>query len=142
MKKTILGLMAVVTIFASCKKDKTEASLPVTKENVTGSYTIVSVTSKTAATPEKDVTNDIMEPCEKDDVIMPKVNNEMEYLDAGTKCDPDGSYSDTWSLAGDVISADSYSGKVISLTAKTMVIVQTGSSNGISFELKTTLSRK
>ena len=92
--------MLLSSIFTSCKKDDDNNDRSArTKENLSGSYVLVSAIAK-SGTLELDITNNenFLPSCTKDDVITLNSDNSFVSTDAGVKCTPDGSYSGTWSL--------------------------------------------
>lgn len=135
-----LVLFAAAT-FSACKKDKDDEALAVTKENLVGTYTVVSIKWIVGGT-EKDMTNDLMDPCEKDDQIIFKADATLQYKDAGTVCSPAGDDTGTWSVSGSKVTIDGTANTVKSLTSSTLVFEDTFSGNGASYTARTTLSKK
>jgi hypothetical protein len=133
MKKLFLGAMALSLLAVSCKKDDTPANVTPTKENLTGSYKLTAMTVQ--GNNVFDNANDnmnIYESCQRDDIY--KLNADMTYqvVDAGTVCNPDGSYDGTdWELlANNQISLDGNTLTITSFDGKTLKV--TGSQAGIT----------
>ena len=135
MKKNIqFPIVAVLTVLMlsfGCKKTKDEAVSP-TKENLAGTYKLLSIKVKTSGAAEEDVTDDYLETCQKDDLY--KLNTDLTYLyvDAGTTCDPEGDYQDVWQLAGNVISFDGWNFTIQKFDGKNLVGSETITQQGIT----------
>lgn len=99
MKKIALGLLSVVLLATACKKDDNN-NTPITEENLVGSYKVVSIKAKYGSSPEMDITDDFLDPCEKDDIITLKSNKTYVVTDAGVQCDPPTNEEGEWSLQG------------------------------------------
>lgn len=96
MRKIILGLAVIMLIATSCKKGDNEESLALTKENIAGSYKLSSIKMG-----GQEVMDQFIEACMRDDIYTFKTDLTYSYADVGTKCDPDGSYTDgEWSVPG------------------------------------------
>jgi hypothetical protein len=120
MRKIILSLTAVVLLATSCKKgDNDEESLAVTKENIAGTYKITSFTIG-----GQEFLTQYTEACQRDDIFTFKTDLTYTYTDAGTKCDPDGSYTDgEWSVpSGTTFEYDGDTYTVSKFTNKTLQI--------------------
>ena len=115
MKKLLIAFSAIVLLVSSCKKDKDEAAAPVTptKENLVGTYKTTKIVIKSSQG-EADVTNQMMqafEVCDRDNLHKLNADNTYQWVDAGTKCDPESSYSDSWTLTNSTtisIDAEAY----------------------------------
>ncbi|MEP6584056.1 MAG: lipocalin family protein [Ginsengibacter sp.] len=106
MKKLLLLIVVFAIAFSACK-DKKEKTCSLSEANLTGSYKIVSIKYKASASAtEMDVTDQYLDPCEKDDILTLNANHTYVYTDAGTICSPDGSYDGDWALSGNTISVD------------------------------------
>lgn len=111
MKKVLLG-MVVLAALASCKKDEKKCDLNST--NILGSYKVTaSVYKENNSTPEvNEFAN--WDACQKDDVTTLNSNGSAIATDAGTVCDPNGTYTSTWALVGDRLTID---GEVATVTS-------------------------
>ena len=116
MKKLFLFTFILGFVFMSCKKDK-DKSCSLSEQNIAGNYKITSLKYKASATtPEVEALDQFLEPCEKDDIITLAANKTYQYVDAGTKCQPEGSYSGTWSLSGNTLVIDGDAGDLSNFT--------------------------
>ncbi|MCU7548952.1 lipocalin family protein [Chitinophagaceae bacterium LB-8] len=101
MIKHLLTICSLLLLVSSCNKDDDNNNDPsaITKENLAGSYMLVSATGKVNGI-DIDITSypTILPACKKDDILTLKTDNTFVSTDAGTKCSPDGSDNGTWSL--------------------------------------------
>lgn len=125
MKKSILSLAVVALLFSSCNKnDDDEKNLAISKENIAGNYKITSI--KLNGT---EVYTEYTEPCQRDDVFNFKTDFTYSYTDAGTQCDPNGSFTDgEWNLSG--TNSLEYFGEVYTIDKLTNAIMQVSISEG------------
>ncbi|MEI6947289.1 hypothetical protein V9K67_08850 [Paraflavisolibacter sp. H34] len=127
MKKLIVAFCATLLIVAGCKKDKDEDEEEVvpTVTSLAGNYKVTEYTFKYRGRTVNFL--DSMEVCNRDDVMTLKTDKSYTWSDAGTTCNPTGSFAPgTWDLAtskkflwdGDLYDLDTYDGKslVISQT--------------------------
>ena len=124
MKKAILGLMALVVLSTSCKKEDTEESQPVTTEAVMGAYTITKV-ELTMSGIRGDVTNEWygdngMGACAKDDITSFLTNGIYDLSEGNVACDPATETSGTWSVTngamqmdGEAVEVEFFSGRTL-----------------------------
>lgn len=101
MKKTILGLAIFAISFTSCKKDDEIKTLPLTKENVAGSYKLTGVETK-IGTQRSNVTDTWFEfvgSCSQDDVTSYNVAGTYAISDLGTVCDPSNDNNGQWDVS-------------------------------------------
>lgn len=126
-KLIVLALLAI-TSFSACKKSNDV--LTINRDNLVGTYTIVSVKAKAPGTAEQDVTSDNFAPCEMDDQIVLKSDLSATYVDAGTQCTPPGAGSDVWSVNGNTLTIAGDDFTVKSLTRSTLVYEQTANVSG------------
>lgn len=150
MKKTSIHLMLSIIfstiILAGCQKSKDSEPVAVTKENLAGSYKLTAMTYKTSVSPSEDYYSQ-MDACEKDDIYTLRADFTADYVDAGTKCDPVGSYSNVnWQLEGNNImipgSSNDYSGTVKSYDGKTLVIEGSYVVMGITATITATFTKQ
>jgi hypothetical protein len=135
MKKMLLTLTAFCLFFLSnCGKDdddddnNTNQPPALTKESLAGNYKLNAIWLKTSALPsEINVTDDRLDPCEKDDIYMLKTDFTYTYSDAGTKCTPPGDGNGTWGLPGnDKIDLDGTRFDVVKWDGTQLHISQSG----------------
>jgi hypothetical protein len=110
MKKTnrflLLLLSSVTLLNISCKKDKTTSSCTLTDANFEGSYKIGTIKYKlSSSAPEVDGTS-YLKACTLDDVTTFNTNHTFTYTDAGTKCNPAGDNTGTWSISGTTLTVN------------------------------------
>ena len=145
MKKSnllpVLFAFVLVLTGAACKKSKDEAVAP-TKENLAGTYKLISIKAKVTGTAEQDITNQYLEPCQLDDLYTLNANLTYQYVDAGTKCDPAGDYNDTWSLQGNVISFADYEFTITKFDGKNLVGSETFQEQGMTVTMTGTFQKQ
>ena len=101
MKKTLLSITILAILFSSCKKDDKIQDVPLTKENVAGSYKLMTVESK-VGTQRSTVTDAWFEffgTCSKDDITIYNTNGSYAINDVGTVCDPSNDNSGQWDVS-------------------------------------------
>ena len=131
MKKILLSFSVVALLATtSCKKDNdnnNNQSVTPTKENLVGTW---KVTAATVSSGGQNVnvfnnSNEMMnffEPCERDDQYQLKSDLTYAYVDAGTQCDPEGSYDGTWNLVNaTTLQVDGQDGTIKSFNGKNLV---------------------
>lgn len=127
MKKVLFALSALVILATSCKKDKDDdAQVTPTTQNLAGTYKVTKIEMQVTGQPAVDMTsqfNSQLEPCQKDNVHKLNADLTYQWVDAGTKCDPDESYSDTWSLTNSTtIVVDDATYTIKSFNGSTLVL--------------------
>ena len=140
--KQIAILLLFTLPFVACKKDKQKSTgCALSEANLIGSYTYGTVTYK--ATPASSAVNasSMVDACSLDDEVTFSANHVFTYTDAGTKCDPAGDGTGSWSLQGNVFIADVDSGTIqnFSCTAFTIAnpdFFNTGDTLLITFKRK------
>jgi len=152
MKKTSIHLMLSIIfstiILAGCQKSKdSDEPVAVTKESLAGSYKLTALTSKTSIVPDEQNSYNELEACERDDIYTLRADFTADYTDAGTHCDPDGSYPNVnWQLDGNNImipgSSTDYSGTIKSYNGKTLVIEGLYTVMGINVTVKATFTKQ
>ena len=128
--KILVIALLVVSSFAACTKGLNEP-LTITKDNLTATYTIVSMKASEPSLGEKDVTNDNYAPCEKDDQVVLRSNYTAEFIDAGTQCSFASSGTGTWGLYGNILTIDGDDYIITKLTRSTLVMQQTQNVSGL-----------
>jgi len=141
MKKLVFGLLSFFLLATACKKDKD--SLPITKENITGTYKLISIKVSLNGSPELDA--DDREDCEKDDLYKLNADNSFNYVDAGTTCDPAGDFSATWQLNDKQLSSESYpqiDGTITSFDGTNMDVTFSGIESGMTYKARSTFKKQ
>lgn len=131
MKKLFLIVSVSILAFSSCNKDNDENPCPVTAASLAGSYKLTALKYKaTSSTPEVDwfASTDA---CKKDDIYNLTATMGFSIQDAGTVCDPNGSYDNgAWTLTGNEINMDGfYSGTIVSYDCTNLVLSQADALN-------------
>lgn len=127
--KLMMAVLAGSMIFTSCKKeDRKEEACTLTMKGLAGAYKLTSLQYKVTSTSAPQDFLVFMPACEKDDVVTLNANGSYTYKDAGTVCTPDGNWSGTWSLTGNVLDSDGdeIDGIVQSYDCKTLVFYTDG----------------
>lgn len=137
-KLLVLALL-IVTAFGACTKNSDVLSI--TKDNLAGTYTIITVKAKAAGASEQDVTSANFDPCEMDDQIVLKSDLTATYVDAGTQCTPAGGGSDYWSFNSGILTIAGEDFTVRSLTKSTLVLEQTANVSGLVVTVTSTYRR-
>jgi len=125
MKKMILAFSLLTLVFSSCKKDKTDAPVTATKENLTGTYKMTAATMASGGASVDVFNNDnFTEACKRDDLYKLNADNSYAVEDAGTACSPSSAYSGgTWSLENSTtLNLDGEIGTIKSWNGKTLVV--------------------
>jgi len=148
MKKIIVLAFGAVALLSSCKKDSTSNNCDKTMANLAGTYSIVKLEASFAGGPFTDVTTSELELCQRDDKLILNANGTLSYSDTGTKCDPDGSDTGTWSVSSggkmtisgtgstDVSDAD-----ISSFDCTTLVLAGTQSVLGTTIQFRITVKK-
>jgi hypothetical protein len=124
MKQLLFFLATTLILFSSCKKDDDDDNNPsaITKENLAGSYVLVSATGKVNGQ-DIDLTDyeTVLPACKRDDILTLKTDNTFQSTDAGTKCSPDGSETGNWDLPNtSTISIDNNTFTIVSFDGTTL----------------------
>lgn len=99
MKKVLLALLAFVFITVGCKKDDDDGPPEINRQNVAGNYRLNSIMAQVGAIPAQDVTDEFLEPCEKDDLLRLNANGTYTSQDDGVQCNPPSESSNgTWDV--------------------------------------------
>jgi hypothetical protein len=125
MKKMILAFSVLTLVFSSCKKDKTDAPVTATKENLTGAYKMTAASMASGGGSIDLFNNDNVTPsCNRDDIYQLNADNSYGIQDAGTACSPSSDYSGgTWSLENSTtLNLDGEIGTIKSWNGKTLVL--------------------
>lgn len=130
MKKILLLATFGIFVMSSCNKDDDNCETNVT--TVSGTYKLTSLKYKASGQPEVDLFA-FMDACEKDDLTVLNANGTYAYQDAGTACDPNGSFSGTWSLSGSTITVDGDTGTLQSFDCSTLVFYVEDAGDRLTF---------
>ena len=138
MKKLLLILFACSLFTTACKKSKDAPPPPppLTKENVAGSYKIIADVTTSAEGVSVDAYASY-QPCAKDDIWAFNADNSLQVTDAGTICDPSGSFTSDWSLEGENITVAGQNGTVSKWDGSLMevtLVFGDGSKDKITFK--------
>ena len=123
MKKLLLILLIAPLTFISCDKDD---DCETTSAQVAGTYRLTSAKYKQTPTSGEVDLLVLLDNCEKDDQQVLNANGTYQYVDAGTICSPNGSYSGNWSLNGNTLIIDGETSTVTSFDCKTLVFTVSG----------------
>ena len=118
MKKLLLACL-VLPLFISCNKDKDDCETTTAK--VAGTYRLTAAKYKQTPTSGEIDLLVLLDACEKDDLEVLNGNGSYTHQDAGTVCTPSGTYSGTWSLAGNTLTIDGQASTVTSFDCTTLV---------------------
>lgn len=139
--KPVSLILFAALFFTACKKEKTSSDI--TKENISGTYTLKAATATSALTGSQTINlYDMMLPCEKDDQVTLKADYTVLYTDAGTKCEEPGDDTGTWSLAGNTITIDGETATIEKFDGITLIITAEGTESGISFKYTSTFTKQ
>ena len=128
MKKFLLGGMLLALVSSGCKKS--DANCDRTMANIAGTYHLTSLKYKSSSSAIEVEIYSMQDACSKDDFIVFSANGQYAYNDAGVSCNPNDSYSSTWSLSGNNITVDGDLATIVSFDCKTLVVTTTDNSNG------------
>jgi hypothetical protein len=137
MIKRFSLLLFAAGLLASCKKDKDD-SLSITKENLIGTYILVSAEGSNQQA--VDALYNI--PCMKDDEFELQASGKYKHSDLGTQCVPSNTWSANWELAHDTVFFDLFTGPVKKLTKNTLVVTNTYLIGYDFVDVKFTFNRK
>ncbi len=141
-KLTIIAILLLLTFFVACKKDKqTNTNCTLSEANLVGTYTYGAITYKATPASSAVDASSLIDACERDDEITFSANHVFTYTDAGTKCDPAGDDTGSWSLLGNVFNADLDSGTIQNFSCTSFTIaspdfVNTGDTLLVTFKRK------
>jgi len=122
MKRTLLFLVisgtAALIITGCSKKSDTQAA---TMKNLAGTYKLTAYTATSGGVTIDGMQN--MDACQKDDQLKLNADSTLNYIDAGTTCSPDGSYTGSWVVSGNYLILDgSDSSTIKSFNGSTLVV--------------------
>ena len=141
MKKLLFGLFALTLLATACKKEKDEVLL--TKENIAGTYKLMSIKVSLNGSPEMDA--DDRQICEKDDLYKLNADNSFNYVDAGVVCDPAGDLSATWQLNDKQLVSETYpdlNGTITSFDGTNLEVTFNGVEGDMTYTIKSTFQKQ
>ena len=141
MKKLLFGLLALTLLATACKKDKDAPAI--TKENIAGTYKLMSIKATLNGSPEMDA--DDRDDCEKDDLYKINADNSFNYVDAGSVCDPAGSFDATYVLNGSEISSEQFAdlnGTISKFDGSTLEITLSGTEGDMTYKIRSTFQKQ
>ncbi len=135
----VLVAAPLALIIFSCHKSNTNESI--TFLNIVGNY---KVTSDIYSNGQQSINfYDSIDVCQKDDIFEFQKDSTFDYVDAGTVCQPNGSFSSIWSLAGTNLTiSGNQSATVKSLSSKTLVLTTVDNSASPAITETLTLARQ
>ncbi|SEN69195.1 hypothetical protein SAMN05660816_01250 [Niastella yeongjuensis] len=134
----MLALVAISS-FSACSKTTTKTYY---KEDLIGTYTIVSITSKISGSSELNVTDDYLQDCQKDDLMVLKSDLSLQMVDAGTTCYPSSNDSGDWDVNGSTFYWNGEPYKIRSLTTTNLVIEEVNSNSNNDEVITVTLVKR
>jgi hypothetical protein len=142
MKQIIFNLVyfCAAFFFFSCSKEK-DANGDITVENLSGTYELKALTWMSGSTNVN--VYELLDDCEKDNLIRLNVDKTANYIDAGIVCSPPEEENGTWYLSGDslYLSNGADGGKIKSFDGTTLVLTGSPASDpGVT--ATTTLQKK
>jgi len=135
------AIIVALVIVTSCKKSSSNSSA-ITKENLAGIYTLTSLTATIAPFPPQSII-DSLPACQRDDQYKLNVDLSFNYIDAGTKCNPAGDKTSTWSLpTANTIVIDSLQAAIKSFNGKILVLTNDTTVSGLTGTITTTFTKQ
>ena len=146
MQKIVFAASAIALflVISACSKSDNKVSDARTVDNLSGSYTIVSLTGSFGGLTVNLL--DSLKPCERDNVIQLDNTMTAHFIDEGVACVPPSDSTGTWSLSpnADTIYVASGASYIKSWDGKTLVLTNSETIIGIPFPITatTTLQKK
>ena len=143
MQKIIFAASAIalfLVISACSKSDKVSDARTV--DNLSGSYTIISLTASLGGATIN--LYDSLKPCERDNVIQLDNTMTAQFIDEGVACVPPSDSSGSWSLSpnADTIYVAGGASYIKSWDGKTLVLTNSETISGFPVTATTTLQKK
>jgi len=121
--KTIYSLFTFLVILSSCKKGEPSQNCSPSITTLSGTYKIVSLKYKAAASAQEIDYLSFLDDCEKDDQVKLNSNKTYNNIDAGVSCNPSTNNEGTWNLVGNKIESDGQiQGEIQSFDCSTLVV--------------------
>ncbi len=138
-KLLVLALVAI-SLFSACSKTTTQTY---TKDQLIGTYTIVSIRGAATGAPEQDLMSVFLDDCQRDDLMVLKSDLTLQMVDAGTTCVPSSNDdSGDWNVNGNTFYWDGEPYRIKSLTNTSLVIEESTTNNGVTQTITVTLTRR
>lgn len=137
--KLLAIALVAVSSFSACTKNTPQTY---TKDQLIGTYTIVSITGKTTNTPEENLIDVYLDDCQKDDLMVLKSDLTLQMVDAGTTCVPSSNDTGDWNVWGNTFYWNGEAYRVKSLTNTNLVIDQTNTNGNVTEVITVTLVRR
>ena len=120
MKKVVPALLLLFLIINSSCKKETEA-LPVTKENIAGSWQLTAKRMGATGIPEQDAFMNMHE-CERDNLYVFNPDYTFTYFDSGATCDINETFLGLWELNEQAITFMGQTGSITKLKESHMEV--------------------
>lgn len=140
LKLSLFALLAIPSL-TGCKKDKDD--VPVTVENLVGTYTITTITTNGQKFAPADFPG--FADCETDDEYKLNADMTADYIDAGLQCTPPDNHKSTWALQSDnKIEIVDMSGTIAGFDGRNLVVNSTYKDEltGTTINLSITFTKK
>jgi hypothetical protein len=134
MKKIFGSAFLALIVLSSCEKDKDDC--PTDVVSLSGTYKLTAATVTIAGTTTDEYA--AREACEKDDLYILAADGSLTYQDAGTACNPSGSYSSTWSVSGNTITIDGETFTIESFDCDNLKVT----ASGLGYSAKATFNKQ
>jgi hypothetical protein len=131
MKKIFLIATVALLGLSSCDKDDDDCEQNMA--GVSGTYKLTAMKYRPSGSTNEIDLYAFLEACEKDDLTVLNANGTYAYQDAGTVCDPNGSFNGTWTMSGSSITVDGESGTIQSFDCDNIVFYTEDSGDRITF---------
>ncbi len=106
MKKHYLNCIPAVALIslslAGCTKKDAPLEEKLTTQTLTGRYKLTELTGETAITPPISAMGKL-DACELDNIYELNADSTANYIDAGTKCSPEKSYSFKYNMTSNTV---------------------------------------
>src|SRR6478672_2135619 len=123
MKKFLLSVFSLVSLFTSCKK--TELRPEINFNNISGNYMMTGLRMSSTGVPEQDAFPSVKD-CEKDNLYELRADSSFKYVDTGLVCDPSAeNYESNWKLEGNQINFYGQTGTISKFDGNILEIIST-----------------
>lgn len=131
MKKIFLIATIGFLGLSSCNKDDDDCEQNMA--SVSGTYKLTAMKYRPSGSTNEIDLYAFLDACEKDDLTVLNANGTYAYQDAGTVCNPNGSFNGTWTMSGNSITVDGESGTIQSFDCNTIVFYTEDAGDRITF---------
>lgn len=143
MTRTFTKLLVLTLVAVSSFSACTKTIKSYTKEELIGTYTIISITGTSNNGPVQNIIDLFLDDCQKDDLMVLKSDYSLQIVDAGTTCVPSSNNNTgDWGVTGNTFYWNDEPYRIKSLTATTLVIDQTTNNNGVTEVITVTFTRR